>query len=105
MYRRFALFTAIILSLVPISACTPKSNNKTTAPVEIKAGVSVSREPLDPAELIRLRDQELVPLVEKGKISANEAREYMRAQKKRLNMPNHNETRQLDKILNEKGLQ
>jgi hypothetical protein len=29
----------------------------------------------------------------------------MRAQKKRLKMPNLNETRQLDKILNEKGLQ
>ena len=104
MYRRFALFTAIILSLVPISACTPKSNNKTIAPVEIKAGVSVSQKPLDPAELIRLRDQELVPLVEKGKISANEARAYMRAQKKRLNMPNHNETKQLDKILRMKNL-
>lgn len=72
--------------------------------MEIKAGVSVSRTPLDPAELIRLRDQELVPLVEKGKISANEARAYMRAQKKRLNMPNHNETKQLDKILKMKNL-
>ena len=72
--------------------------------MEIKAGVSVSQKPLDPAELIRLRDQELVPLVEKGKISANEARAYMRAQKKRLNMPNHNETKQLDKILRMKNL-
>ena len=72
--------------------------------MEIKAEVSVSHKPLDPAELIRLRDQELVPLVEKGKISANEARAYMRAQKKRLNMPNHNETKQLDKILRMKNL-
>lgn len=60
---------------------------------------------MDAADLTRLRDQELVPLVEKGKISATEARTFMRAQKKRLNMPNQNKTEALDKILKEKGLQ
>jgi len=70
----------------------------------LKAGVTLSHQPVDSADLIRLRDQELIPLVEKGKISAEEARTFMRAQKKRLNMPNQNKTEALDKILRKKGL-
>ena len=96
--QRLALFTA--LTITPLTACNP-----TTAPVELKAGVTISHQAVDSADLTRLRDQELIPLVEKGKINAEEARAFMRAQKKRLNMSNQNKTENLDEILKGKGLQ
>jgi len=42
--------------------------------------------------------------VEKGKITAAEARAFMRAQKKRLGMANPDKTKALDQILKQKGL-
>jgi len=103
--HRIALFTALALTITPLTACSTKTSSPTTAPIELKAGVTLSHQPVDSADLTRLRDQELIPLVEKGKISAEEARAFMRAQKKRLNMPNQNKTEALDRILKSKGLQ
>ena len=100
-----AVLTALALTITPLTACSPKTSSPVNAPVELKAGVTLSHQPVDSADLTRLRDQELIPLVEKGKISADEARAFMRAQKKRLNMPNQNKTDALDKILKAMGLQ
>ena len=102
--QRIALFTALTLTIAPLTACSPKTSSPTTAPVELKAGITLSHQPVDSSDLTRLRDQELVPLVEKGKISADEARAFMRAQKKRLNMANPDKTNALDQILKQKGL-
>lgn len=103
-FHRLALFTALALTITPLTACSPKTSSPTTAPVELKAGITLSHQPVDSADLTRLRDQELVPLVEKRKISADEARAFMRAQKKRLNMANPDKTNALDQILKQKGL-
>ena len=100
-----AVLTALALTITPLTACSPKTSSPVNAPVELKAGVTLSHQPVDSADLTRLRDQELIPLVEKGKISADEARAFMRAQKKRLNMSNQNKTENLDEILKGKGLQ
>lgn len=102
--HRLALFTALALTIIPLTACSPKTSSPTTAPVELKAGITLSHQPVNSADLTRLRDQELVPLVKKGKISADEARAFMRAQKKRLNMPNPDKTEALDQILKQKDL-
>ena len=102
--HRLALFTALALTITPLTACSPKTSSPTTAPVELKAGITLSHQPVDSADLTRLRDQELVPLVEKEKITAAEARAFMRAQKKRLNMANPDKTNALDQILKQKGL-
>jgi hypothetical protein len=104
-FRPFALITVAILTITPLTSCGPKNNSALPTPLEIKAGVSVSHTPLNSADLTKIRDQEIIPLVEKGKITANEARAFMRAQKKRLNMPNQNKTEALDKILKQKGLE
>jgi hypothetical protein len=74
------------------------------AGAEVKPGVSLTSQPKNSAELTKLRDSELIPLVEKGKITAQEARAFMRAQKKRLGMPNSDKTKALDQILKQKGL-
>ena len=103
-FHRLALFTALALTITPLTACSPKTSSPVNAPVELKAGVTLSHQPVDSADLTRLRDQELIPLVEKRKISADEARAFMRAQKKRLNMPNPDKTKALDQILKQKGL-
>ena len=102
--HRLALFTALTLTIAPLTACSPKTSSPVNAPVELKAGVTLSHQPVDSADLTRLRDQELIPLVEKRKISADEARAFMRAQKKRLGMANPDKTNALDQILKKKGL-
>ena len=96
-----------VLTLVPLSACQPPASQAPSqmgSGAEVKPGVSLTSQPKNSAELTKLRDNELVPLVEKGKISADEARAFMRAQKKRLNMPNPDKTKALDQILKQKGL-
>jgi len=103
-FKKFAITTLALISLGQITSCGSYTNTTTSNQFELKAGVTLSHQPVDSADLIRLRDQELIPLVEKGKISAEEARTFMRAQKKRLNMPNQNKTEALDKILRKKGL-
>lgn len=102
--KQFALILLTIISLVQVTSCGTYTNTSTSKQFEFKAGVTLSHQPINSADLTRLRDQELIPLVEKGKINAEEARAFMRAQKKRLNMPNQNKTEALDKILREKGL-
>lgn len=102
--HRLAVLTALALTITPLTACSPKTSSPVNAPVELKAGVTLSHQPVDSADLTRLRDQELIPLVEKGKISADEARAFMRAQKKRLGMANPDKTKALDQILKQKGL-
>jgi len=95
------------VTLVPLTACQPPASQTPTqmgSGAEVKPGVVLSSQPTNVAELTKLRDSELVPLVEKGKITAEEARAFMRAQKKRLGLPNPNKTEALDKILKEKGL-
>ena len=95
------------VTLVPLSACQPPAGQAPTqqgAGAEVKPGVSLSSQPTNITELTKLRDNELIPLVEKGKISANEARAFIRAQKKRLGLPNPDKTNALDQILKQKGL-
>lgn len=99
-----ALLTALALTLTPLTACSPKTSSPANVPVELKAGVTISHQPLDSADLTQLRDNELIPLVEKGKISADEARAFMPAQKKRLGMANPDNTKAIDQILKQKGL-
>ncbi len=90
------------LTLVPLTACQPPSQMGNGS--EVKPGVKLSSQPSNSAELTKLRDSELIPLVEKGKITAAEARAFMRAQKKRLGMANPDKTKALDQILKQKGL-
>jgi len=90
------------LTLVPLTACLPPSQMGTGA--EVTPGVKLSSQPSNSAELTKLRDSELIPLVEKGKITAAEARAFMRAQKKRLGMANPDKTKALDQFLKQKGL-
>ena len=104
--RSWALLLAGI-TLVPLSACQPPAGQAPTqqgAGAEVKPGISLSSQPKNSLELTKLRDNELIPLVEKGKISAEEARAFMRAQKKRLGMANPDKTKALDQILKQKGL-
>ena len=96
-----------VLTLVPLSACQPPASQAPSqmgSGAGVKPGVSLTSQPKNSAELTKLRDNELVPLVEKGKISADEARAFMRAQKKRLGMANPDRTKALDQILKQKGL-
>ena len=96
------------VTVLPLTACQPpggQSPSHMNKGAEVKPGLNLSSQPSNSAELTKLRDTELIPLVEKGKISAEEARAFMRAQKKRLNMPNQNKTEALDRILKSKGLQ
>ena len=105
--RSWALLLAGI-TLVPLSACQPPAGQAPTqqgAGAEVKPGVFLSSQPTNIAELTKLRDTELIPLVIKGKITAAEARAFMRTQKKRLGLPNPDKTNALDQILKEKGLQ
>ena len=90
------------LTLVPLTACQPPSQMGSGS--EVKPGVKLSSQPSNSAELTKLRDSELIPLVEKGKITAAEARAFMRTQKKRLGMANPDKTKALDQILKQKGL-
>ena len=90
------------LTLVPLTACLPPSQMGNGA--EVKPGVKLSSQPSNSTELTKLRDSELIPLVEKGKITSAEARAFMRTQKKRLGMANPNKTKALDQILKQKGL-
>ena len=104
--RSWALLLAG-MALMPLSACQPPAGQAPTqqgAGAEVKPGVSLLSQPKNSLELTKLRDQELIPLVEKGKISADEARAFMRAQKKRLGMANPDKTKALDQILKQKGL-
>jgi len=95
------------LTLVPLTACQPPASQSPSQMgngAEVKPGVKLSSQPSNSAELTKLRDSELIPLVEKGKITAAEARAFMRAQKKRLGMANPDKTKALDQILKQKGL-
>ena len=90
--------------LLPIGACTKVENIPSPTPLVIKEGVKLSYTPKNGKELSELRDTELVPLIQKKKISVNEARAFMINQKKRLGLANPNRTSQFDKILKQKGL-
>jgi hypothetical protein len=95
------------VTVLPLTACQPpggQSPSHMNKGAEVKPGLNLSSQPSNSAELTKLRDTELIPLVEKGKISAEEARAFMRAQKKRLGMANPDKTKALDQILKQKGL-
>jgi len=96
-----------VVTVLPLTACQPhagQSPSQMGNGAEVKPGLNLSSQPSNSAELTKLRDTELIPLVEKGKISAEEARAFMRAQKKRLGMANPDKTKALDQILKQKGL-
>ena len=96
-----ALMVALLL---PIGACKKAENITSPTPLVIKEGVRLSYTPKNGKELSELRDKELVPLIQKKKISVNEARAFMISQKKRLGLANPNRTSQFDSILKQKGL-
>ena len=96
---------ALMLALMlPIGGCTKVENIPSPTPLVIKEGVKLSYTPKNGKELSELRDKELVPLIQKKKISVNEARAFMISQKKRLGLANPNRTSQFDSILKQKGL-
>ena len=96
-----ALMLALLL---PIGACKKAESISSPTPMVIKEEVKLSYTPKNGKELSDLRDAELVPLIEKKKISVNEARAFIISQKKRLGLANPNRTNQLDNILKQKGL-
>ena len=96
-----ALMLALLL---PIGACKKAEPISSPTPMVIKEEVKLSYTPKNGKELSDLRDAELVPLIEKKKISVDEARAFIISQKKRLGLANPNRTNQLDNILKQKGL-
>jgi len=96
--RRF--WTLLLAGLATLTLVPSQIGNG----AEVKPGVKLSSQPSNSTELTKLRDSELIPLVEKGKITSAEARAFMRTQKKRLGMANPNKTKALDQILKQKGL-
>lgn len=86
-------------SAKPPEAAQPGVRKK----VQLKPGVSLNYEPQNAEELAAIRT-ELVLLIKNKSITADEARAFIRQQKKRLGLPNPGQTKGFDAMLLREGL-
>ena len=100
----FALGLALLACL---SACSPKqpsAPSQSGQPNKIQVGSIQISQPTDYNSFIKIRNTELVNAVRNKQITPDQARTFLKAQKHRLGMPNPDQTRGLDQILRQQGL-
>lgn len=100
----FALGLALLACL---TACSPQPElppSQSSQPIKVQVGSIQISQPQDAASFTKMRDTELVTAVRNKQITPEQARTFLKAQKLRLGLPNPNQTRGLDKILKDQGL-
>jgi len=108
---RNAISCAVLIGLVCGSGCVSRDANRPEekplltqrTPISVKPGVTVNYEPQNKDELASLIP-DLVFLVKSKQITADEARSFVRQQRKRLNLPYPNQTKGLDRQLKKAGV-
>jgi len=100
----FALGLAFLACLNACSPKQPSAPSQSSQPTKIQVGSIQISKPTDYNSFIKIRNTELVTAVRNKQITPDQARTFLKAQKHRLGLPNPNQTRGLDKILKEQGL-
>ena len=99
-----ALALALLACLTACSPKQPSTPSQSGQPTKIQLGSIQISQPTDYNSFIKIRNTELVNAVRNKQITPNQARTFLKAQKLRLGMENPNQTRGLDKILKDQGL-
>jgi len=106
----FALGLALLACL---AACSPKPElppsqsikpSQSSQPIKVQVGSIQISQPQDAASFAKLRDTELVTAVRNKQMTPDQARTFLKAQKRRLGLPNPDFTRGFDQILRQQGL-